>query len=114
MLDIDAALSRLGGSGARKLLVDLARFFVEDVPEYYRKLQQSLEAQDGRSAERFAHSIKGLAATFDGQGVQRAALEVERRSAAGDLAGAARAMPELSRQIDRLHAALVQLIAESR
>jgi hypothetical protein len=57
-----------------------------------------------------AHSVKGLAATFDGHPTSRAAFEVEKLAAEGNLAAASDALPELVSQVERLRLALTDLI----
>jgi len=60
---LPAALSRVGGN--EQILIDIARFFVEDTPKILDEMAQSLQSRDHQEAARRAHSLKGLAANFD-------------------------------------------------
>jgi HPt (histidine-containing phosphotransfer) domain-containing protein len=113
-MNLTSSLARLGSESdagkARALLTDLARMFLEDYPELLTKLRAAIDGGQPREAERFAHSIKGLSATFDGHPTHRAAYNIEKCSAAGDLAGAQLAIADLEAEIERLSRALRSLV----
>lgn len=116
-LNVEAALRRLGGAenaaSARRLLVDLSRFFLEDAPGYLSKLEAALAAGAASDAAHMAHTIKGQAAYFDGFPTQRAAFEIEKSAAAGDLTAAAERLPELVAEVERLSVSLRALCASN-
>jgi HPt (histidine-containing phosphotransfer) domain-containing protein len=60
---------------------EMIEFFRSDSPELLNELRQSVEAGDTSRVERVAHSLKGLAATFDAEEAVAAtrALEIAAR-----------------------------------
>jgi PAS domain S-box-containing protein len=65
VLNVACALSRLGGD--RALLVDMARFFLEDSALLMSDLERALDRDDPDQALRNAHSLRGLAANFNAE-----------------------------------------------
>jgi HPt (histidine-containing phosphotransfer) domain-containing protein len=61
--NLQKAFQRLGCS--RELLQDVAQIYVEDHVPMLRELDRNLCVGDVPSAERLAHSLRGLVATFD-------------------------------------------------
>lgn len=82
--DFDAALARLDGN--RKLLRDMIGFFQEDVPKLVDEMEAALERNDFPLAKRSAHSIKGLAASFEAQRIVGFALMIETLAESGEKA----------------------------
>jgi PAS domain S-box-containing protein len=68
---------------------------IEGLPELVESLQASVEAGDAASAERHAHTIKGLAANLYAAPLQEVALQMERSGKAADLDDLRRRMPEM-------------------
>ncbi|MEO0530070.1 MAG: response regulator [Planctomycetota bacterium] len=75
IVDLEAALSRLRGD--RELLLDMMRFFVDDAPGLLVHVQAHIKDGEFNEARRAAHSLKGLAATFDAIEAVAAARDVE-------------------------------------
>ena len=71
----DGPLSALESEpGGHDTLVELVALFAADMPRRLRELRRALAARDGQQATRWAHSIKGGAATM---GATRLALLAE-------------------------------------
>lgn len=75
-IDVQAALARIGNN--ERLLKDLARLFLEDVPTLAQELDVAFQQNQTEDALRAAHSIKGLASNFDAFELQESAAELER------------------------------------
>lgn len=73
--DFNAALARLRGD--RGLLLDMMSFFLDDAPGLLDTVKECVGQNKLSEAERAAHSLKGLAATFDAVEAIAAAREVE-------------------------------------
>ena len=99
-----ASLARLDNDA--KLFRDMVRFFQEDSPQLMRQIRESLKAGNTHLAERAAHSLSGLAATFDAHATIRAAQYVENLVRSGSLTDAADAVETLDREVARLIRAL--------
>jgi PAS domain S-box-containing protein len=84
-LDIDNGLHRLGGN--RKLYLKLLRQFASDEAESPELIAAQIAAGDFETAERTAHTVKGIAANLAISDVQAAAGELEKaiREKAGPL-----------------------------
>jgi len=102
--DYAAAIARLDNDEV--LLDDMIRFFRSDSPELLRQIRVALEAHDVPEVVRAAHSLKGLAATFDATAVVAAGRSVEELGKAGRLAEAEKALPILEFEVGRLSRAL--------
>jgi HPt (histidine-containing phosphotransfer) domain-containing protein len=73
--NLRAALERLDGDA--DLLGMLIAVYLEDSVELETRLRGAVEKQDAATAERAAHSLKGLAANFDGLLAVDAAFTIE-------------------------------------
>ena len=109
-VDLDAATRRLGGS--RSLLVDLARFCVEDAPELLGRLQEAIRSDDRPTAARVARRLKCLAANFDASPTVEIASELESTARDGDLADTAVLEPILHRQFEELTSLLRETVLD--
>ncbi|MBF0158278.1 MAG: response regulator [Magnetococcales bacterium] len=78
-LDMAAALQRLNGNQRllRSLLLEFARDF-SDADQNMTSLLQGRRQDDLQTAERLAHSVKGMAGNISAQGLFQAALALER------------------------------------
>jgi two-component system, sensor histidine kinase and response regulator len=74
-LDVPGALKRVGGD--RELLARIIDFVVEDSPQFLRRMEMALNADQYAEVERAAHSLKGLVSNLDCVAVQNKALEIE-------------------------------------
>ena len=103
-LDVSAALRHVAGNAAT--LLSLLRRFVKKQKTAAQEIRSALEGADWASAERLAHTLKGVAGTLGAQGLQVSARELE-------LAIRERQPTErIHQQLDRLAAALGALICE--
>lgn len=75
VVNIEAALRRLNGD--RELLVEMAQFFREDHGELLCKIKQNQGLGDFAEVKRAAHSLKGMAGTFDAHRVTALAERLE-------------------------------------
>jgi two-component system sensor histidine kinase/response regulator len=108
---LDAAEGLLRVAGNRKLYLKLLRQFSVQQAEAPAQIASQLKAGDRATAERTAHTVKGVAANLGARAVQSAAGELEK--ALHDNADTAR-LEQLHRQfatvlapfLDRLRAAL--------
>ena len=82
--DYAAAIARLGND--TNLFDDMAGFFRSDSPELLQRIRAAIDASDANEVLRAAHSLKGLAATFDAKAAVAAALRVEELGRSGNLA----------------------------
>jgi two-component system, sensor histidine kinase and response regulator len=107
--DYDGALRRLGGD--TELLREVAQFFLEDSPGLLDQLRAALAEGDATTAERSAHSLKGLAANFGAQQAVDAALAIESAARDGKLPEAGRLRAGLEQEIAALQGALKGFMA---
>jgi two-component system, sensor histidine kinase and response regulator len=101
IINSDSALKRLNGN--QDMLAALAGFFLEDAPQLLQQLHLGLASNALPQVARAAHSLRGLASTFDPSVVLECAAEVERASKASDT-------PRLPDMVKRLDAEVRQLI----
>ncbi|WP_229413349.1 hybrid sensor histidine kinase/response regulator [Massilia violaceinigra] len=110
VLDWRGALLRLDGD--RELLHELAALFISDGPQLFDALDQALAAGDTGTAQRAAHSLRGVLVNF---GARRAIACTERITA--NLRDAAPAPParalahDLAAALDDVYAALGSYLA---
>ncbi len=98
--DRDATLGRLRGNEA--LLRDVARFFHEDAPQLVANIHEASRRDDLSTLARSAHSLSGMASTFDARQAVEAAMHVERLAQGG-------LTVELPAAIERLESTVQQL-----
>ncbi len=104
VLDLPGAIERFGGD--QQLLRELAVIFLEDNVGLLQDLKSALAEDDRERTERFAHSLKGVAANLGGLRLESAALAVEDAARAGRLKLAALAIEPLTVEMNRLVDAL--------
>ncbi len=80
--------------------------FLEDIPKQILTLEKYIEDQDGSSAERQAHSIKGASANVGAERLRAVASEMEKAFKAGALRTAGARMPELEAHFKKLREAI--------
>lgn len=98
--DFQVALARLDNNPV--LLEDMIGFFRQDVPQLLEDIQAAIAAGDAAQAKRAAHSIKGLASSFDAEQLQNHALHVETMAANGQLSEVESELPKLRACTDNL------------
>lgn len=105
---LEAALARLRGD--RSLLMDMIGFYEEDAPALLTTVRQSLTSEDLEGLQRAAHSLKGLAATFDAEEAVAAARDVEFASRDGRK----RDLPEMVQRLEDESAGLMRFFQDYR
>lgn len=80
--------------------------YLQEVPKRLSALESALQAGDGATAHREAHTIKSMAANVGGECVRQVAFAMEKAAEAGKLAETGAKLPELKSQIERLSAAI--------
>jgi HPt (histidine-containing phosphotransfer) domain-containing protein len=104
VFDLQRSLERLGND--RSLLADMVQFFLEDCPGLLTDIAESIQAGNAEKLQRAAHSLKGLASTFDATGTVNAAKSLEMAGAQKDLRAAPAGLQKLRIEADRLQLAL--------
>jgi CheY-like chemotaxis protein len=84
--------------------------FLDDIPQQIEALRGYLEAGDVHSAERQAHTMKGVSANVGGERLRDVASELEKAGKAGDLAVITTRLPELETQFAQLQEAMKDFI----
>ena len=100
-----AALERLDGDA--DLLSMLITVYQEDSVELLTQLNVAIGERNTLSAERAAHSLKGLASNFDGFRSVEAALIIETAARQGDWSAIDAGLPRLEQEVSLLRQALV-------
>jgi signal transduction histidine kinase/CheY-like chemotaxis protein/CHASE3 domain sensor protein len=108
---LDTADGLLRVAGNRRLYVKLLRQFVAQQADAPAQIADRLGAGDRATAERLAHTVKGVAGNLGAGVVQQAAGAVERAIASGDELGGTetlrrRLADEMGGLVDRLRQAL--------
>ena len=107
VFDPELSLTRMGGD--RELLATAAEAFLETAPATLQSLQAALRDGDVAAAMLQAHSMKGMASTFDAVALTAESLRQEMLARDGDISGAREAMPEFERELERFLEALETL-----
>ncbi|MGM0575618.1 MAG: Hpt domain-containing protein [Myxococcota bacterium] len=103
-LDWEGAVERLGGR--ERILQNVARVFLEGLPDIRRTISEGLRGGDARQVAVAAHGLKGSAASIGADPVADGAREVERLADDGDLPAAEEAWSVLEPHLDTLVAAV--------
>ena len=108
--DFDAGLQRLDGN--RQLMCDMIGFFREDVPQLVEEIEHAISCGDLGTAKRCAHSIKGLAQSFDALRVSETARSMEDLASRGSVAGMPRFLASLKQYIEELDLAFAAYLSQ--
>lgn len=106
-VDRAAAVARLGGD--EELYAEVALMFRADAPKQLDELRQAIATGDTQWVQRTAHALKGATGYVGARLAGDAARALEAIGAAGTLAGAEQALAALTREIERVAAALAEL-----
>ena len=104
VINTEVALRRLGGD--TKLFATLAGFFLQDAPALMQQLHDSHHTGTVEMVFQSAHSLKGLAGTFEALPFVELAAEVETMARAGNLMAIKSLMSRLDFEFSRLVAHL--------
>lgn len=91
------ALERLRGFGGDRLLRDMARIFVTDMPARLVRARAGVASDDARAVAYAAHMMKSSSAQFGAEALVPLCAAAERAAGAGELA----AVPTLLDGIER-------------
>jgi two-component system sensor histidine kinase/response regulator len=109
-LDLKAALARVGGSV--KLLRNLIRRFGETQADVVERIRGAMEKNDGKTAAREAHTVKGLAGNIGAQPMARRAEAVEGLLMRGENEGLAAALAAMEMELADLLARIRPVTGE--
>jgi CheY-like chemotaxis protein len=104
----DAARVMFNLGADRQLLQILAGFFVESMPQLLRDLTDAIEQKVAPDVQRFAHSLRGLAATFSPSTILETTRKLEVAGKTGDLREAPELVARLKQELEGLSAELSQ------
>lgn len=104
VFDYNGSLHRMGDDP--ELFQEMVGLLMADAPSLLVALTHLLDRGDFSSAQRTAHTLKGLAANFGAERVVAAAAEVERLASQRQPAGMEVACETLRRAVDELIGAL--------
>jgi HPt (histidine-containing phosphotransfer) domain-containing protein len=96
--------------GDRQLVVDVARVFVDELPQQLHTLRHAVETGDRDVARRIAHTIRGAARMFGPTPALQMADQIEQHAAAGELTAARNLLPELQKCSDGLLAEVCAVV----
>jgi HPt (histidine-containing phosphotransfer) domain-containing protein len=102
--DYEGTLERLGGDV--ELFFDLVRFFLDDAAMLEARLETALEANDVRTVEITAHSLKGLCSNFGARRAVAYAYAIEESARAGKLTDAPESWAQFKGAVGQLTEAL--------
>jgi HPt (histidine-containing phosphotransfer) domain-containing protein len=102
IFDYTGSLHRMGDD--HELFQEMVGLLRTDGPRWLRVLSDARQSSDAATAERAAHTLKGLASNFGASRAIAAAAEVEQLARA-------RQFEKMSAAVDELEAALEQLLA---
>lgn len=112
VINLANTLRRMGND--RRLMREMAAFFIDDVPPLLEELRQALEAEDAATAARSAHSLKGLASNFDARQAVDVARQLEMAAGEERFAEGHRLLPVLQEEVDRVFAALNDQLLQAK
>lgn len=93
------ALERLRRFGGDRLVRDMARIFVTDMPARLERAFVALAARDASGAAYAAHTMKSSGAQFGLGALARLCGQVEQAARAADLAGVATLLTDVEREL---------------
>jgi HPt (histidine-containing phosphotransfer) domain-containing protein len=107
-IDVNAALDRLGGD--HDFFVDLLKTLQQEADSELVEIEEAIQRGDAESVGRFAHSLKGAAASMAAEPMRAAAHELERIGEQGRLADALPALSTLRSAVHEFTAFVVQYL----
>ncbi|MCA9639058.1 MAG: response regulator [Polyangiaceae bacterium] len=109
----DAEVLIQHAAGDRELAGELVEVFLEEYPGWLAEMRKGIEAADGESVRRAAHTLKGAVDHCGASSAFDLALVVERMGRDDDMTGAHVAFQELSAELSRLEPALRKFLTNS-
>ena len=111
-IDWQAAWANMEGDG--ELLSELARLFLEELPEQMDAIRAAAKELHGKDLESHAHRLKASLGNFAAPPAWAAALRLEKIGRDGDLSQAPLALGVLDHEVQRLRAALETWARQAR
>jgi two-component system sensor histidine kinase/response regulator len=108
IIDWDAALAYMDGD--RELLKTVVQASITECQQLITQLDEAIAGEDGKTAHRLAHTIKGGTRAIAATSTMEAAADVEASTAEGDFETARRQLPVLRQAIEQLVSVLTQQI----
>jgi HPt (histidine-containing phosphotransfer) domain-containing protein len=90
----------------------LVGLFSSDAPKLMVRIRQAIEGSEARALQAAAHALKGAVSNFAAPAAAEAAHELQRMGEGGDIAGAKGTFARLEKELERVRAALSDLVAE--
>jgi signal transduction histidine kinase/CheY-like chemotaxis protein len=103
-IDWDGAWANMEGD--RSLFGELARLFLDDLPQQMQAIRQAVESAEAHGLERLAHRLKSSVGNFAAKPAFEAAFRLEKISRQGDFKKKLQALEALEFEIQRLQGAL--------
>ncbi len=103
-MNADVALGRLNND--RSLLIAMAGFFLEDAPQLFEKIRAGTNKTPLNDIVRSAHSIRGLASSFEALPVMQVSGEIEQVMRTADHSQLDHLTAKLDAELARLYSAL--------
>jgi PAS domain S-box-containing protein len=92
--------------GDRVLAQKIVAGFLQDAPVQLRHLRKQIEAGDAAESRRWAHGLKGAAATVSAPALRDIAMKVEDAAQAGDLGRGGELLPSLEEKFEQFRMAV--------
>jgi PAS domain S-box-containing protein len=105
-------LERVGGD--RRALQQLIRIFLSDYPKLLGRIRDATRDRDAAVLRSAAHALKGAVSNFAAPAATAAALRVQRIGEGGSVTGARSASGVLEAELERVRAALQEMLSGSR
>jgi two-component system sensor histidine kinase/response regulator len=106
VLDRQRLLAEFGDDP--EVLAELKDLFLTHLPELFAQIRSAIQAGDGASLARSAHSLKGAASTYGAHRVHEVCRQLEQLGKQGDLAAAGGGVDLLAREIARVTEAIAE------
>lgn len=110
-IDRESILARLGGD--EELFRSFIEVFLEDSPVIIQQLCSAVAEKDSDLVQRFAHSLRGLAANFNATLVYDLATQLENAGKVGELSTAIPLMTQLDDALEQFREALANYHSQS-
>ena len=111
-IDWMKAVEQFGGD--ENVLSELAELFLSECPGLESGLLEAIDARNSADLRRYAHTLKGSAGVFLAQATVSAAQRLEQMGRDEDMAGVEEAWTALAAELERMKAALVGRVAETK
>jgi signal transduction histidine kinase/DNA-binding response OmpR family regulator len=110
LVDLDAALDRLGGD--RELLESVVEMVLESCPSLIARVRAAVLDRDAKSLEFAAHTLRGLIANFGAATTCALAFQLELMGKEGNLAESEAVASALEVELKRVIATLTNIVCE--